>query len=182
MKVLIACLFYFVLITNTYAAIYQTVDENGNVIFTDRPEAGGKQKKLIEPSVIKIKKNTEVESEKKPVEGLGKFKVEEKKAEPYKKFTIIEPEHDKSVRNNIGNIELKLQIIPELQTKFGHHIKVEFDGKMHKSQWKSASILFSNIDRGSHTFKAFIVDKDGKRLKTSRSVTFHLHRFSRLFK
>ena len=182
MKVLIVCLLYLVLVSNSFAAIYQTVDEDGNIIFTDRPEVGTVQKKIDQPSVFKIKKNKNVEVEKKPVEGLGKLKEEKKKAKPYTKFTIVAPEHDKSMRNNIGNVELKLQITPQLQTKFGHHIKVEFDGKVHKSQWKSASILFANIDRGSHTFKAFIVDEAGKRIKTSQTVTFHLHRFSRLFK
>lgn len=182
MKVLLSCVLFLVSMTNSYAAIYQTVDENGNIIFTDKPDPGAVQKKLPQPAVITIKKNKEIKSEKKPVEGLGKIKVEEKKAVPYKKFTILEPLHDKAIRNNIGTIALKLQIIPELQTKFGHHIKVEFDGKMSKSKWSSSSITFTNIDRGSHTFKAYIVDKAGKRIKSSQSVTFHLLRFSRLFK
>jgi len=182
MRVLIVSLLSFMLFSNSFAAIYQTQDEDGNIIFTDRPEPGSDKKKLAQPSVINIKKAEKSISEKKPVEGLGKLKVEEKKAVAYKEFRIVAPEHDKSIRNNIGTIELKLKIIPELQTKFGHQIKVKFDNQMHKSSWKSTSILFNNIDRGSHTFQAFIVDKSGKRLKSSQSVVFHLHRFSRLFK
>jgi len=182
MRVLTASLLFLVLVSNSFAAIYQTLDEDGNIIFTDRSEAGGDKKTLSQPSVITIKKTEKNVSDKKPVEGIGKLKVEEKKAVAYKLFTIVAPEHDKSIRNNIGTIELKLQIVPELQTKFGHQIKIKFDDQMHKSSWKSSSILFNNIDRGSHTFQAFIVDKSGKRIKSSQPVTFHLHRFSRLFK
>ena len=180
MKTLIVSFILCLFVTNSFAAIYQTLDENGKIVFTDKPQPGSTEKKLVAPSIIKIKK---VE-EKKPVGGLGELKVnvKKKKAVPYSKFTIVSPLHDVAVRNNMGTMELKLKVTPELQTKFGHRIKVKLDGQTHKSSWKSLSISFKNVDRGTHTFQAFIVDESGKHLKSSKSVTFHLQRFSRLFK
>ena len=179
MKIVISSfiLLFFATTINSFAAIYQTLDADGNIVFTDKPEAGSTKKILIPPAVIKIKKV----KEKKPVNGLGELKVKEKKAVPYAKFSIVSPAQDSSIRNNIGTQELKLKISPGLQAKFGHRIKVRLDDKMHKNSWMSSSILFKNIDRGTHTFQAFIVDKSGKRLKSSKTVTFHLQRFSRLF-
>lgn len=179
MKVLVASILILLFTSSSFAAIYQTQDENGKIIFTDRPESGGSEKTLTKPTIITIKKSP---VEKKPVSGLGELKVKEEKAVSYKQFAITAPIHDAAVRNNIGTMELKLQIIPELQAKFDHRIKVKLDGQMQKESWKSTSILFLNVDRGTHTFQAFIVDKSGKRLKTSKSVTFHLQRFSSHFK
>ena len=181
MKILISSFIFLFLISNSFAAIYQTRDENGKIVFTDKPESGSSEKKLVSPSIIKIKK---VDKKKEPVSGLGELKVNDKKkkAVAYTKFSISSPKNDEAVRNNIGTMELKLQMTPDLQTKFGHRIKVKLDGQMHKSSWESASILFKNIDRGTHTFQAFVVDKSGKQLKSSSPVIFHLQRFSRLFK
>lgn len=167
---------------NCVAAVFQTVDEEGNVTFSDRSDGASHEKKLAQPPVLKIKKNPAGEKSKEPVKGLGKIKVEEKKPKPYKQFSIVSPKHDKAIRNNIGNVELILKVSPDLQTKFGHKFKVTLDGKIQNTTWTSASILLNNIDRGTHTIRASIVDKQGKVLKQSSSISFHLHRFSRLFR
>ena len=184
MRIFFISLLSLLFASNGFADIFQTRDENGNIIFTDRPGNNSTEKIIKQPPIIKIKKTETKISDKKTFDGFGKItdNVKEKKALPYTSFTITSPVNDTAVRNNIGNIEVKLNIIPDLQTKFDHQIKLEYDGKLQKGSWKSSAILLTNLDRGTHAVKAYIVDGTGSKLKSSQSVEFHLQRFSRLFK
>ena len=182
MRILFTSLCILLYVSNTYAAIYQSRDENGNVVFTDRPEAGSVEKTISSPSTFSIKKHAGDMPHRRPDSGFGEIRIVKPKALPYTQFSIISPGNDQAIRSNVGSIALKLQLTPRLQTRFGHKIKVEFDGKMRPNSWQTSSILFTNVDRGTHTFRAYIVDKSGKRMKSSNLVSFHLLRFSRLFK
>ncbi len=177
---LIYCTFLFIS-ANAFAEIYRSIDEDGNVIFTDRSGQGKDERIIILPKSITIKNSTDAPRRER-IEGLGRINKTEGAAKPYTQFAIISPGNDEPIRDNTGNVELKLALSPSLQIKFGHRIQIELDGKMQKMRWRMDSMLLTNLDRGTHNLRAFIVDKTGKKLKTSQSVTFHLQKFSRLFK
>jgi len=178
---LISCLFS----AHVSAAVYQYQDENGKIVFTDEKVPGSVERKVQTPAIFKFHKKEE-QVTKKPESTDNSFtdlkvKEDKGKAKPYKKFRIKKPLDDESYRDNLGNVHLQLDISPLLQNKHGHKIKVEFDGTMLKEQWSTSTITLSNISRGTHTVRAFIVDAKGKRIRSTKTKTFHLQRFSKFF-
>ncbi len=170
--------------TPSLAAVYQYLDEQGNVVFTDRPVPGAVERKMREPSVIKFAP-INVESE--PKSQVDKSAVAspvavEEKAKPYTRFVISRPVNDSSIQENTGTVVITFDINPPLQVKHGHKIKLSLDGVWDKAGYATSSITLKNVDRGTHTIQAAIVDKSGQKIKTTTNSVFHLHRFSKLFR
>lgn len=165
---------------SAHAAVYQYVDEEGNVVFTDKPVEGGFERKLKEPTVIQFKK----EPPAKKTTAKKESKVEEEKAvaQQYSRIEIVSPVHEGTVKQDAGIVEITLRIEPQLQTEFKHNVKLSFDGRWSKDSYTSTSITLENIDRGEHRIKVAIVDEAGKRLKSSKEVVFYLRRFSKHFR
>jgi len=183
LRLIILILFFFS--AKLSAAVYQYQDENGNIVFSDKEVPGSVERKIQSPPIIKFRKEEQVKKEIEATDNsFTDIKVTENKdkPKPYTKFKIKKPINDESFRDNMGNVHLQLDISPGVQTQHGHTIKVEFDGKMLTGSWSSASISFSNVNRGTHTIRAFIVDKTGKKIKSTNTNTFHLQRFSALFR
>ena len=181
MRAIFLCLSFFS--APLGAAVYEHLDDNGKIVFTDEKVPGSIERKVSKPAVITLKQKQDASKESNKLEANKSDTSATKKKDkpkPYTKFKISNPSHDESFRDNLGNVSLQLSVSPDLQTNHGHQFKVEFDGKLLAESWSSSTIGFSNIDRGTHTLKAFIVDKSGKRLKSSDTVTFHLQRFSSL--
>ena len=182
MRITFLILLFFA--TQLSAAVYQYQDEQGNIIFTDEQVPGSVERKVQSPPVIKFRKEEDVSKKPEPTDNSFTdvtLTKQQEKPKPYTKFEITKPVNDDSFRDNLGMVNVQLNIEPRLQTKFGHKIHVEFDGKKLDGNWSTSTITFSNVDRGTHTLRAIIVDKSGKQLKVSQLVTFHLQRFSRLF-
>ena len=171
------------------ADVYQYKDEEGNILYSDKPVPGGKRIKENQPSVapktvIKVERKNSNELSKKNEKTdtiPSKSKSEEKKPKPYTAISIISPEHDQAIRSNNGDVEIKISLVPPLQKTFGHKIKIKFDGSELNDVWETADIQLKTLNRGSHTVTAIIIDKAGKKLKQSKQITFHLQRYSRLF-
>ena len=170
------------------AGIYKYTDEQGNVHFTDKPVSGAKKIKENKPSVAPAPKTSyKPSSSSKPRTRttVKVFKTEAKeqpkqkpKAKRYKSIKIVSPKNDQAYRSNNGNVEFVYSISPPLQTKFKHKIKLVFDGKKLPGQWETSTISLMNLDRGTHTISAIVIDKKGKKLIQSSTTTFHLLRHS----
>jgi len=167
--------------THAFAEIYRSIDDNGNVIFTDRSGQGKDEQVIVLPKSITIKSSIGGSGGER-VEGSGRINKEKGPVKPYTQFSIISPKNDKPIRDNTGNVKLNLSISPSLQTKLGHRVQIELDGELQKERWGLNSVLMTNLDRGTHSLRAYIIDKSGKKLKASQTVTFHLQRTSILFK
>ncbi|MGB1800832.1 MAG: DUF4124 domain-containing protein, partial [Gammaproteobacteria bacterium] len=97
--------------------VYKTVDENGNVIFTDKPSE--------EAETIKIQELENTIDNPNP----AKYKPSSPKAEKfsYQSFTVISPENGAGIRSNSGNVNISLSLKPALNP--GHKIVISLDGK-----------------------------------------------------
>ena len=165
------------------AAVYQYKDDEANITYSDELTEGGKRIKQNKPSVAPkpVQKKIIQQKRIKPkIDKLPQTKKETDKPKPYTELSIIGPKHDMAIRRNDGDVDITLSIKPALQVKFGHKIKIIFDGKKLSNVWSSNSIRLKTLDRGSHTISALLVDKSGKTLKQSKATTFHLLRYSRL--
>ncbi len=147
------------------AEIYRSVDENGNVVFTDKPSPDAE---LIEVG--------ELQTIKPPPAGDFEYKAPPAKPAPaYTGVSITSPKDDEAVRDNGGNVTVNIATQPGLR---GSDILVLYlDGK-ETILGKSTAKAFHSLDRGSHQLRAAIKDANGRILLSSESITFHLQRHS----
>lgn len=147
------------------AQIYKWKDKDGKVHYSDQP-----QKNTDKP--IDLPESMIYKAPPKPRINLDK----PKKREPYKAyqtFKIASPQNDGTVRSAPGNMTVSLQVSPGL--KSGHELVVMIDGKQ-VAKGKSTSISVSNVDRGTHSLSAKIIDASGKTVVSAGGVTFHMKR------
>ena len=178
---------FALLITCTLAAasgnaasgrIYKTVDENGNVVFTDVPPSNGDR------AAISVEEpNTFTTSEAlpredwivEPKEGDEEGSKREERTLAYRALTVTNPVDDSSVRENAGNVSVTVLPAPDLQS--GHRIRLLLDGSP-QQEGNQTTFQLNNLDRGTHSLSAEIVDADGQVLFAGGASTFHLQRHS----
>ena len=154
--------------------IYKTVDEDGNVVFTDIPPRedlqGAEQIVIENPNSFAIEEAIGPREEWviEPEEG------EEEVAFSYKSLLIASPTEDESLRENQGNVSIIAVANPRLQS--GHRMRLVMDGASIQEGSQSRFDL-ENVDRGTHVVAAEIVDDSGNVLIRSTDTTFHLQRF-----
>ena len=156
-------LFFYIPIL--YGEVYKTVDKDGNIIFSDKPSSNSEEIKLqelkttetIKPSISSSSRKSRGENE----EDLS-----------YKKLFVSNPVDGSSVRSNSGNVSISIVLEPSLRS--GHRILITMDGKeVSKGSGKSASV--TNIDRGTHTVGASVIDSSSNAI-ISASSTFSILR------
>jgi hypothetical protein len=143
--------------------VYKTVDEDGNIIFTDKPSE--------EAEEIEIQKLETIENPNPP--RYTPPKQAEEKLPQYKSLTVTSPENGAGIRSNNGNVTISLSLEPALSR--GHKIIILMDGKEVGS---GTSVSLQNVDRGTHSINAKVVDANGETL-ISTSSTFSLLRVSK---
>lgn len=162
---------------DSYAgAIYKTTDAQGNVVFTDvPPNDESKSIELIKensyqpatPAAIPVTDSSSADAT--PSEDIP--------AASYNKLTITAPAHDQALRENTGNISVSVALDPALNVADGHRVRVLVDGTV-AAEAASATVSLQNIDRGTHTLVAEVIDASDAVLKASSPVIVHLQRYS----
>ena len=135
--------------------IYKSVDESGNVIFTDKPSE--------EAEKVKIQELENTIGNPNP----GKYRPAAPKQEEafsYKSFSVSSPENGAGIRSNNGNVSISLSLEPELNP--GHKVIISMDGK---EIGTGLSVSLQNVDRGTHSISAKVVDGNGKSFITTSS-------------
>ena len=158
-------LLVFVVTSATAETVYKTVDEHGNVIFTDKQEEGAEEIHVEEAQTISN-----------PHAGDYRHRPYQKKRKPavrYSAITISAPANDSVVQGNEGNVSISVATTPNLRS--GDQIEISMDGGKVASG-SASSYTVSNVARGTHTLIAKIVGRDGKTLTASSPITFHLQR------
>ena len=146
--------------------VYAIKDRDGNIIgYTDDPNKGSEE--------VTIRKGTEYTP---PEQNTVWTKVEPKVVEEpaaYTKFAIASPSNDATIRDNAGNIQVAFDIRPALAV--GHKVQLLLDGAV-ISESRGVIQSAANVDRGTHSITAKIVDANNRVIKTASPVTVHLHR------
>jgi len=169
-------IFIFLTAISTQAALYKYKDENGEVVYSEEPPYEG-AKEFILPG---LQTTPAVKPKPKPKSKPEPEEVD--KPTKYTLFQITSPTNEQSLHNSAGNVSISLAIAPNLNTKAGHYINILLDGKIIKKKTTSLSGNFQHIDRGSHSIKAELRDQSSKLIKSSNTVTIHVHRFSKQHK
>ena len=161
------------------AQFYKSVDEQGNIIYSDTPTPGAEQ--LTPPPISTVdslpKPEKSDETEAKPDEEAGE-EAAKKPPTRYTKFSIVSPQNDATIWDNTGSVPVSLLLEPPLDTENGHSVWVYVDGRAVVRKGQSMVQPLSGIDRGAHKIRAEIKDEQRKTLKRSQNITVHMKRAS----
>ena len=150
------------------AAVYKSVDAQGNVVYTDEPQ-GNDQPIVLPPlSTIPPPKNLK----------LTPAKVTEDSATRYEQVSIVTPTQDDTLRDNTGNVAVSVAVKPALNKAAGDRLQYYLDGQTEGEPRSSDRTVMQGLDRGAHTVEVAIVSRSGKELMRSPAVRFYLHRQS----
>ncbi len=151
------------------ADVYRWVDEEGNVVYSDRPIPGAEQLKSISVQTISL-----------PPVPAPAAQAAPPLAQPkrYLSFAIIQPSDDQAIRDNAGNISVSVLVEPSLYNELGHKLQLYLDGAPWGEAGGTVEYTLPNLDRGTHQLKAQVLDGDGAVVATTDAVTFHLLRQS----
>ena len=169
--VIAVCLMAF----SAHAELFKWKDADGNLIYSDQPPPGkDKAESAVEedelPQIIAVPplKPTSVTSSNAARNSANNIK--------YKELTIVEPIHDAAVRNNAGNVMISVRVLPENFAESGSFVAIYLDGN-EVSNGPQTSVQLMNMDRGTHTIKAELLNSSGHVVKATRPTVFHLQRF-----
>ena len=157
------------------AELFKWVDADGNIIYSDQPPPGVEKKEhqVDEQKLPHLNTTPALET---PVRSSTSSKADKKDAEErYKSVAIVQPEHDTAVRQNAGNVSIKVAIDPYLFNERGDLLAIYMDG-LEVSRGRELSVQLVEVDRGEHVVRAEIVDAKGKIIKKANPVTFTLLR------
>jgi len=153
-----------------FGQIYRTVDANGNVVFTDiapvdRSAGAASQAITVQP----------VNTFQPPVQAApANTPVTSTASDYYSELVVIFPTEDATIRDNAGNIQIEVAISPGLRSD--HRLLLVLDGEPTEVEAENGVFELSNVDRGTHTAGARVVDRQGNVLIESNPTTFNLMR------
>lgn len=158
------------------AQVYKTVDEDGNVTYTDQPPGDGSQPIELKPlSIIEApiyEKREKVTDENVEVEGGEKMSLRDLRKN-FRDFAIVAPKSEESVWRPERLITVAWNVGHQLQP--GMNVTVSVDGV--KRTPSSAKIIpVTGLERGEHTVTAELKDAKNRRIATAGPVTFFIRR------
>ena len=150
------------------AGLYKGLDEEGNVVYSDKPFDNSEQ---FTPPPLTVVKPTKVAPKEEVVE------EEEKPETVYSTFTITSPQNEATIRNE-PNVVVDMILDPELAISEGHSIWLLLDGQPLIKKTKSLSLPIGRLDRGTHTLQAQVRNSAGKAVISTQRVKVFIHQTS----
>ncbi len=151
--------------------VYKSVDEKGEVTYTDEPTGAAERVDLPPvPSVPPSEFEQAVPAE--------PAVADENQSMGYRQLEVIAPTPAETLDNNPGNIRIVAGVDPALNIAAGDRLQFYLDGKPVGEPGAADEIVIPNVDRGTHTASVAVIDATGNALQRSDAVQFFLHRQS----
>ncbi|MGD9265609.1 MAG: DUF4124 domain-containing protein [Lysobacterales bacterium] len=155
------------------AQVYKTVDEDGNVVYTDQPPKDGSGPMELPPlSIVEAPDYEEIARPKTDMDEDEDNELSLRQLRNrYRGFAIISPENEQSLWNPQGLISMAWQAPYPLQQ--GMQVRASMDGEQ-IGLTRDRVIPITRLDRGAHTLEAVLVDARGRTVATAEPVTFFI--------
>ncbi|MDH5179046.1 MAG: hypothetical protein OEZ39_16580 [Gammaproteobacteria bacterium] len=150
--------------------VYRKFNPDGVVEFSDSPKHGGEAIQLEKLPTYK-----QAPPPKSVYTPRKRKTKQETPAGPYHSIVITQPADDSAVRENSGLVRVTVRLEPALQKGGRHRIQYYIDNKPVATGGISVSI--PNVDRGTHSLQAKVVDSSGRVFLESAQIKFHLLRY-----
>ena len=148
--------------------VYRWVDDEGNIVFSDTPRPGAETVQISEPMIVPSGPSLRPRP---PDDNKVKSAV------PYASLEISSPTNEQTFRN-VSSVGVSVDLVPRLQTAFGHKLQLHLDGAPASSPGTSTSFSLTDLERGAHHVNVVVVDAQGTVFASSPTVTFFLHKQS----
>jgi hypothetical protein len=165
--------------------IFKTTDADGNVVFTDVPpraEQPAEKVDLIAPNTFAGEEEVAVGSAATGDQWIVDPDAPDAEAElplaPYSSLVISNPGNEANIRENTGSFSVIASLEPPLHPD--HSLRLLLDDVPAASADEEAIFSLSNVDRGSHTLQAEVLDKNGAVVFAGNPSVFHLQRYSKI--
>lgn len=152
--------------------IYSYTDAQGNRVYTDKPPA-------TQPSSLKAAELSPINSITMPVPRAHTERPQHSVAQheqqditAYSSVTLLQPEHESTVRAN--DRVLHVHVLSDPALKPSHSYQLWLDGAPKGAPSQSTSWRVEEIDRGTHSVQVHIVDALGNSIAQSSSHSIHL--------
>lgn len=165
---------YAFVTTQLNAQVYKTVDENGNVTYTDQPPKDGSHPITLKPiSVIEAPTYeaktpagdsdvTEEEAREKPLRFLRKH---------YEDFEIVSPKNEESIWYTEGVITVAWGTGNPVEP--GMQVTISVDGASQPPTGERV-LAIEGLERGEHTVTAELKDARNRSIATAAPVIFFI--------
>lgn len=160
------------------SAIYKTVDEDGNVVFTDVAPPDSTETVELSNTTSYTPPTSPSNAPLSVAPGSSGPEDSRPIETSYQSLVINSPTQDEAIRDNAGNITVTVAVTPPLAP--GHTIELIMDERR-VGIAVTGKFSLRNVDRGTHTLSAHVLDADQAIVKQSASQVFHMLRFSALF-
>lgn len=159
--------------------VYRVTDEQGNIIFTDQPEA---KSGVIERQIVSVinlmrapvsPKPEDNGAAHSPVTNSGSA-ASASSIQPYTQAIIVSPREGSTLRNTAGAMTVELSLMPPLQA--GHQVQLWVDGQRYGSAIKATTLHVANIERGPHQLICRVLNADGRPVAITAAVSVHVKR------
>lgn len=159
--------------------VYRVTDEQGNITFTDQPEANSGVIEQQRVSVINLMrapvspKPEDNGAAHSPVTNSGSA-ASASSIQPYTQAIIVSPREGSTLRNTAGAMTVELSLMPPLQA--GHQVQLWVDGQRYGSAIKATTLHVANIERGPHQLICRVLNADGRPVASTAAVSVHVKR------
>ncbi|GHB32165.1 DUF4124 domain-containing protein [Salinicola rhizosphaerae] len=153
------------------APVYRHIDAQGNVVYSDEPQAGSRVD-LAPITVVDPSAPHDADS----VRSMTPAPSPEAAFE-YARFAIASPGNEQTIpTGQAGNVQVKLSIEPALRRQ--DRVQLRVDGKVRQSPMHSSVFALSQLERGEHRLQAELVDGQGQTRLATPPVTIYVQRAS----
>ena len=154
--------------------IYRWVDDNGNQVYSDQPGENAENAEKVELQQPMTYSPVQIPEVTDSASAEEQETADNTEAAPNYKVSIVAPEDDAGIRVNNGNVTVNLQVVPALNPERGDLIQLFLDGLPSGMPMPQLSFILENLDRGTHTVSANVLNASGEILAQSETITFHL--------
>lgn len=152
------------------AQIYRTVDEQGNVVYTDTPPPAGTEREEVKIQPI----NTAPPPTPRPDLAPRREERQEAPAGVEYGVAITAPANETTIPMGPGNFSVSGVVRPSLSA--GHRLQLYVDGVAWGEPQAAPSWGLTNVFRGAHDITIAVVDSEGAHLAVSEAVRVYVLR------
>ncbi|HEB85611.1 MAG TPA: DUF4124 domain-containing protein [Gammaproteobacteria bacterium] len=149
--------------------IYKKVNPDGSVEYSDVPLVPGAKPIKLKP--LPTVNMTPVA----PAHPRSSSHAPATKPFRYESIRILSPQADEAIRSNNGNLRIKGELTPSLQSNLKHHLQWQMDGKILAGA-NSLNLNLKNLDRGTHKLQLRVLNANGKVVIRTPTISFHILR------